>query len=185
VTGWNEGRTNSLKAAMNKIVSLALLVGGVVLIVIGINATNSFNSDVSRFFTGSPTDKAKVCCISLKPGCRQSLSRQQCLRGVRPHFVGQELADHPLLQISTSLQILLAASSRLVPVVRVRSNLNHLSSCALRFGKRGGSDATFEQHPVKWLVVGRHGLRTRGAVARALGAVLHRLIHQLTNRLQQ
>jgi len=43
---------------MNKIVSLALLVGGVVLIVIGVNATNSFSSDVSRFFTGSPTDKA-------------------------------------------------------------------------------------------------------------------------------
>ena len=43
---------------MNKIVSLALLVGGVVLMVIGINATNSFSSDVSRFFTGSPTDKA-------------------------------------------------------------------------------------------------------------------------------
>jgi len=43
---------------MNKIVSLALLVGGVVLMLIGINATNSFSSDVSRFFTGSPTDKA-------------------------------------------------------------------------------------------------------------------------------
>ena len=43
---------------MNKIVSLALLAGGVVLIVIGVNATNSFSSDVSRFFTGSPTDKA-------------------------------------------------------------------------------------------------------------------------------
>jgi drug/metabolite transporter (DMT)-like permease len=43
---------------MNKIVSLALLVGGIVLIVIGVNATNSFSSDVSRFFTGSPTDKA-------------------------------------------------------------------------------------------------------------------------------
>ena len=43
---------------MNKIASLALLVGGVVLIIIGINATNSFSSDVSRFFTGSPTDKA-------------------------------------------------------------------------------------------------------------------------------
>ncbi|MDB6125529.1 MAG: rane protein [Pedosphaera sp.] len=43
---------------MNKIVSLALLVGGIVLIIIGINATNSFSSDVSRFFTGSPTDKA-------------------------------------------------------------------------------------------------------------------------------
>jgi hypothetical protein len=43
---------------MNKIVSLALLVGGIVLIIVGINATNSFSSDVSRFFTGSPTDKA-------------------------------------------------------------------------------------------------------------------------------
>jgi hypothetical protein len=43
---------------MNKMVSLALLVGGVVLIVMGISATNSFSSDVSRFFTGSATDKA-------------------------------------------------------------------------------------------------------------------------------
>jgi amino acid permease len=43
---------------MNKLVSLALLVGGVVLIIYGVNATNSFTSDVSRFFTGSPTDKA-------------------------------------------------------------------------------------------------------------------------------
>ena len=43
---------------MNKIFSLALLVGGVVLMILGINATNSFSSDVSRFFTGSPTDKA-------------------------------------------------------------------------------------------------------------------------------
>lgn len=43
---------------MNRIVSLALLIGGVVLMIIGINATNSFSSDVSRFFTGSPTDKA-------------------------------------------------------------------------------------------------------------------------------
>ena len=43
---------------MNKIVSLALLIGGVVLMIIGINAMNSFSSDVSRFFTGSPTNKA-------------------------------------------------------------------------------------------------------------------------------
>jgi hypothetical protein len=43
---------------MNKMFAIALLVGGVVLIVMGINATNSFSSDVSRFFTGSPTDKA-------------------------------------------------------------------------------------------------------------------------------
>jgi hypothetical protein len=43
---------------MNRIISLALLIGGIVLIVFGINAMNSFSSDVSRFFTGSPTDKA-------------------------------------------------------------------------------------------------------------------------------
>jgi hypothetical protein len=43
---------------MNKIVSLVFLVGGVALIIFGIQATNSFSSDVSRFFTGSPTDKA-------------------------------------------------------------------------------------------------------------------------------
>jgi len=43
---------------MNKIVSLAMLALGIVLIVFGVNATNSFSSDVSRFFTGSPTDKA-------------------------------------------------------------------------------------------------------------------------------
>ena len=43
---------------MNRAVSIALLVGGIALIVIGVNATESFSSDVSRFFTGSPTDKA-------------------------------------------------------------------------------------------------------------------------------
>ena len=43
---------------MNKAISIALLVGGIVLIMIGVNATKSFSSDVSRFFTGSPTDKA-------------------------------------------------------------------------------------------------------------------------------
>ena len=43
---------------MNKILALGLLGGGVALIIFGIKATNSFSSDVSRFFTGSPTDKA-------------------------------------------------------------------------------------------------------------------------------
>jgi len=43
---------------MNKIVSLALLIGGVVLIIFGIQAMDSFSSDISRFFTGSPTNKA-------------------------------------------------------------------------------------------------------------------------------
>jgi drug/metabolite transporter (DMT)-like permease len=40
------------------IVSIALLVGGIVLIAFGVSASNSLNSDISRFFTGSPTDKA-------------------------------------------------------------------------------------------------------------------------------
>jgi hypothetical protein len=43
---------------MNRIIFLALLVGGIVLVVFGINATQSFGSQVSKFFTGSPTDKA-------------------------------------------------------------------------------------------------------------------------------
>ena len=43
---------------MNKLISLAILAGGIVLVVVGVAATNSFTSDVSRFFTGSPTDKA-------------------------------------------------------------------------------------------------------------------------------
>ena len=43
---------------MYRIISLAILIGGVVLMITGINATNSFSSDVSRFFTGSPTNKA-------------------------------------------------------------------------------------------------------------------------------
>jgi len=43
---------------MNRIFSIALLAGGIVLMIFGINATESFGSDVSRFFTGSPTDKA-------------------------------------------------------------------------------------------------------------------------------
>ena len=43
---------------MNKMVSIALLVGGVVLIIFGVQAMNSFSSDISKFFTGSPTDKA-------------------------------------------------------------------------------------------------------------------------------
>jgi hypothetical protein len=43
---------------MNKGFALALLIGGVVLLIFGISASNSFSSDVSRFFSGSPTDKA-------------------------------------------------------------------------------------------------------------------------------
>jgi hypothetical protein len=43
---------------MNRAVSLALLAGGVLLIIFGVMASTSLSSDISRFFTGSPTDKA-------------------------------------------------------------------------------------------------------------------------------
>jgi hypothetical protein len=43
---------------MNKALSLALLAAGILLIIFGVSASNSFGSDVSRFFTGSPTDKS-------------------------------------------------------------------------------------------------------------------------------
>ena len=43
---------------MKKAISLAILVGGVLLLIFGINAYNSSSSDISRFFTGSATDKS-------------------------------------------------------------------------------------------------------------------------------
>ena len=43
---------------MNKAISLAFLAGGVLLMIFGISASKSFGSAISRFFTGSPTDKA-------------------------------------------------------------------------------------------------------------------------------
>jgi hypothetical protein len=43
---------------MNKPVSLALLIAGIILIGWGLNASDSVNSSFSRFFTGSPTDKS-------------------------------------------------------------------------------------------------------------------------------
>ncbi|HXD00295.1 MAG TPA: DUF3185 family protein [Verrucomicrobiae bacterium] len=43
---------------MNRPIGIALLVAGIVLLVLGINSTNSAGSDISKFFTGAPTDKA-------------------------------------------------------------------------------------------------------------------------------
>ena len=43
---------------MNKAISLALLAGGILLLILGINAYNSTGSDISRFFSGSATDKS-------------------------------------------------------------------------------------------------------------------------------
>ncbi len=43
---------------MNRGLSVALLVVGIILIVWGMRATDSISSDISRVFTGSPTDRA-------------------------------------------------------------------------------------------------------------------------------
>ena len=43
---------------MNKPISLVLLVGGTVLIIFGLNESDSIGSSFSRFFTGNPTDKS-------------------------------------------------------------------------------------------------------------------------------
>ena len=43
---------------MNRGIAIALVVGGLVLAIFGLSAADSFSSDVSRFFSGKPTDKA-------------------------------------------------------------------------------------------------------------------------------
>lgn len=43
---------------MHRAIGLGVLAAGIVLLVIGINAAESFSSDVSRFFTGEPTNRA-------------------------------------------------------------------------------------------------------------------------------
>ena len=43
---------------MIKAAALALLAGGILLTIFGVSAMNSASSDLSRFFTGAPTDRA-------------------------------------------------------------------------------------------------------------------------------
>ena len=43
---------------MVKALALALLAGGILLTIFGVNAMNSASSDLSRFFTGAPTDRS-------------------------------------------------------------------------------------------------------------------------------
>jgi len=43
---------------MNKGISAAFFVIGIILLVLGFDAYHSASSDLSRFFTGAPTDKA-------------------------------------------------------------------------------------------------------------------------------
>jgi len=40
------------------IVGLAIFAAGIVLLIFGFNESHSFGSDVSRFFTGNPTDRS-------------------------------------------------------------------------------------------------------------------------------
>ncbi len=42
---------------MNKIIYLALVITGAVLIIYGMGASDSIGSSFSRFFTGNPTDR--------------------------------------------------------------------------------------------------------------------------------
>ena len=44
--------------SMNKSLSLALMAGGILLVIFGLIAYDSTSSDISRLFTGSATDKS-------------------------------------------------------------------------------------------------------------------------------
>ena len=48
---------------MPKLLALALLVGGLILLLCGANASDSAASGFSRFFTGNPTDKTRWLLI--------------------------------------------------------------------------------------------------------------------------
>ncbi len=48
---------------MIKAIALALLVGGILLTAFGVNAMNSGSSDISRLFTGAPTDRAILMLV--------------------------------------------------------------------------------------------------------------------------
>ena len=54
--------------------SAALLAVGVILIVAGFNASHSFSSGVSRFFTGAPTDKSLWLLIGGLAACITGLT---------------------------------------------------------------------------------------------------------------
>jgi Protein of unknown function (DUF3185) len=64
---------------MNRAIGLALLVAGIALVVYGFNASDSVSSDVSRAFTGSPTNKTLLLLLggagAIIIGGRMSLGR--------------------------------------------------------------------------------------------------------------
>ena len=43
---------------MNNIIGLAIFALGIVLLIFGFNESHSFSSDISRTFTGNPTDRS-------------------------------------------------------------------------------------------------------------------------------
>jgi Protein of unknown function (DUF3185) len=47
-----------VNGAMLRVAALGLLGAGIVLVVFGVDGVNAPSSDISRFFTGAPTDRA-------------------------------------------------------------------------------------------------------------------------------
>jgi hypothetical protein len=54
----NQNEGISMNISINKAIWLVVFAGGILLLIFGINAYNSSSSDISRFFTGSATDKS-------------------------------------------------------------------------------------------------------------------------------
>ncbi len=83
---------------MNKIISIALLAAGIVLIVIGANASNSVGSGFSRFFTGSPTDKTIWLLIGGIGRGRGDRRRSACSAAVAPTSPSDSFNPQPQSQ---------------------------------------------------------------------------------------
>ena len=49
---------------MSRFIGIAFLIGGMMLIIFGINASDAFVSDISRLFAGLPADKAAWMLIA-------------------------------------------------------------------------------------------------------------------------
>lgn len=67
---------------MQRVIGIVLVAVGLVLLVLGINAADSFASSVSKFFTGNPTDRAVWMMIGgvaaiIGGGVMASMSRGQ------------------------------------------------------------------------------------------------------------
>ena len=49
--------------ALIRALALALLAGGIALTIFGVNASRSFGSEVSKVFTGNPTDRSMMMIV--------------------------------------------------------------------------------------------------------------------------